>query len=49
MKFVDLKITHSHVDVLSLLDQSRVDETFQVFEKFDFGIQYQRRLLNEAS
>jgi hypothetical protein len=42
MNFVDLKILYSYVDIESLLDPARIEtETFEVFEKFDFGIQYQ--------
>lgn len=50
MKFVDLKIFHTHVDVISLLDEARMEtETFQVFEKFDFGIQYQSLIDKDSS
>ena len=39
MNFVDLKILYSYVDIESLLDPTRIEtETFEVFEKFDFGI-----------
>ena len=49
MNFVDLKILYSYVDVDSLLDEAKIEhETFEVFEKFDFGIQYQN-LLNQDS
>jgi len=55
MKFVDLKMIHSHVDVESLLEASNKDSqdskadknTFQVFEKFDFGIQFQKLVLDD--
>jgi hypothetical protein len=42
---MDLKITYSNTDVAALLDESRHEkETFEVFEKFDFGIQVQTLL-----
>ena len=45
MQFMDLKITYSYTDVAALLDESRLEkETFEVFEKFDFGIQVQSLL-----
>lgn len=48
MRFVDLKVFHSHVDIDSLLEVFRKEpeelkadpNIFQVFEKFNFGIQY---------
>jgi len=42
---MDLKITYSNTDVTALLDESRHEnETFEVFKKFDFGIQVQTLL-----